>query len=139
MAELEGAKNVADWARDEALRAKEEVEFTRTEAEASKEKAKEVAYDLGVAETLALLKSQVLEAAPSSSKAEVVPEEVGTTPNKATLAFATSDEPTKEPEPAGVAETDKGPNEEAPQDATKSSSSAQAPNAEEAPLQVDPP
>ena len=41
--ELEGAKNVAEWARDEALRAKEEAVFVRAEAECSKEKAKEEA------------------------------------------------------------------------------------------------
>ena len=33
------------------MRAKEEAEFARTEAECSKEKAEEEAYDLGVAET----------------------------------------------------------------------------------------
>ena len=43
--------NVAKWARDEALRAKEEAMFARTEAECSKEKIEEKAYDLGVAET----------------------------------------------------------------------------------------
>ena len=42
MAEAEGAKNVAIWARDEAVRAKEEAEFARTEVE-------EEAYDAGVA------------------------------------------------------------------------------------------
>ena len=59
LAEAEGAKNVAEWARDEALRAKTEAKFARTEAESSKEKAKEEAYDLGVAETQATLKAQV--------------------------------------------------------------------------------
>jgi len=49
----------AEWAKDEALRAKAEAEFARTEAESSKEKAKEEAYDLGVAETQATLKAQV--------------------------------------------------------------------------------
>ena len=53
----EGAKNVAIWARDEAIRAKKEAEFARTEAECSKEKAKEEAYDAGVAETEAALKA----------------------------------------------------------------------------------
>ena len=53
------AKKVAEWARDEALRAKEEAVFARTEAERSKEKVKEEAYDLGVAETQATLKAQV--------------------------------------------------------------------------------
>ena len=59
LAKVEGAKNVAEWARDEALRAKEEVVFARVEAERSKEKAEEEAYDLGVAETQATLKVQV--------------------------------------------------------------------------------
>ena len=51
LAKAEGAKNVAEWARDEALRAKEEAVFARSETECSKEKAKEEAYDLGVADT----------------------------------------------------------------------------------------
>ena len=59
LAEVEGAKNIADWARDEALRAKEEAEFARTEVECSKEKAEEEVYDSGVAETQVALKAQV--------------------------------------------------------------------------------
>ena len=51
LAEAEGAKNVAEWARDEALGAKEEAVFARAEVESSKEKANKEAYDLGVAET----------------------------------------------------------------------------------------
>ena len=51
MVEAEGTKNVVKWARDEALRAKEEAVFTRSETESSKEKAEEEVYDLGVAET----------------------------------------------------------------------------------------
>ena len=54
------------------------------------------------------------------------------------MVVTTSDEPAKEAEPAGVTETEKSPNKEAPQDATKSSAGAQAPDAEEALLQVDP-
>ena len=57
LAEAEGAKNVVEWARDEALRAKEEAMFTRAEAKCSKEKAEEEAYDLGVAETQTILKA----------------------------------------------------------------------------------
>ena len=60
LAEAEGAKNVAEWAKDEALRAKEKAVFARVEAESSKEKAEEEAYDLGMAETQATLKAQVL-------------------------------------------------------------------------------
>ena len=41
------------------MRAKEEAEFIRTEAECSKEKAEDEAYDAGVAETEAALKAQV--------------------------------------------------------------------------------
>ena len=48
-----------EWARDEALRAKEEAVFARAEVESSKEKAEEEAYDLGVAETPTTLKAQV--------------------------------------------------------------------------------
>ena len=46
------------WVRDEAVRAKREAEFARTEAECSKEKAEEEAYDSRVAETEAALKAQ---------------------------------------------------------------------------------
>ena len=60
MAETKGAKKVAEWARDEALKVKEEAVFAKTEAECSKEKAEEEAYDLGVAETQTTLKAQVL-------------------------------------------------------------------------------
>ena len=59
LAEVEEAKNIAEWTRDEALRAKAEAEFARMEAKSSKEKAEEETYDLGVAETQATLKAQV--------------------------------------------------------------------------------
>ena len=59
LAEAEGAKNVAEWARDKALKAKEKAVFTRVEAESSKEKAEKEAYDLGVAKTYATFKAQV--------------------------------------------------------------------------------
>ena len=48
----EGGKKVPEWAKEEAV-------FARIEAECFKEKAKEEAYDLGVAETQATLKAQV--------------------------------------------------------------------------------
>ena len=57
LVEVEGVKNVAEWARDEALRAKKEAEFARAEAEGSKEEAQEEAYNLGVAENQAALKA----------------------------------------------------------------------------------
>ena len=59
LAKAEGVKNVAEWAKDEALRAKEEAVFAKVEAESSKEKAGEEAYNLGITETQATLKAQV--------------------------------------------------------------------------------
>ena len=41
------------------MKTKDEAVFVRAEAESSKEKAKDEAYDLGVAETQATLKAQV--------------------------------------------------------------------------------
>ena len=57
--EAENAKSVAEWTRDEAVRAKIEAEFAKTEAETSKDKAKEEAYDAGVAKTQAIFKAQI--------------------------------------------------------------------------------
>ena len=57
--EAENAKGVAEWARDEVVRAKTKAEFAKTKAEASKDKNEEEAYDAGVAETQAILKSQI--------------------------------------------------------------------------------
>ena len=57
LVEAEGVKNVAEWARDEALRAKKEAEFARADFEGSKEEAQEEAYNLGVAENQAALKA----------------------------------------------------------------------------------
>ena len=59
LAEAEGPKNVTKWARDGALKAKEEAVFARLEAESSKVKAEEEAYDLGVAENQTTPKAQV--------------------------------------------------------------------------------
>ena len=50
---------MAEFARDEAVRAKTEAEFARTEAETAKEKAEEEGYKARVAETQALLKAQI--------------------------------------------------------------------------------
>lgn len=60
LAEAEGAKNVVEFARDEALRAREEAEFARAKAQLFKKTAEEEAFALGVAETQATLKAQVL-------------------------------------------------------------------------------
>ena len=53
-------KGVAEYAREEALRAKQEAEFARNEAEAAKEMAEDDGYNMGVAETQATLKAQIL-------------------------------------------------------------------------------
>ena len=52
-------KGVAEYARDEAMRAKREAEFARNEAEAVKETAEDDGYNAGVADTQASLKAQI--------------------------------------------------------------------------------
>ena len=52
-------KWVAEYARDEALRAKQEAEFARNDAEAAKNTAEDDGYNMGVAETQATLKAQI--------------------------------------------------------------------------------
>ena len=42
---------MAEFTRDEAVRAKTEVEFARTEVETAKDKAEEEGYEVRVAET----------------------------------------------------------------------------------------
>ena len=59
LAAAEHDKGVAEYARDEALRAKQEAEFARNEAEAAKETAEDDGYNAGVAETQATLKAQI--------------------------------------------------------------------------------
>ncbi|XP_030945663.1 plectin-like [Quercus lobata] len=55
----DNAKGVAEFTRDEAMRAKQEAEFARTEAETAKDKAEEEGYEAGVADTQASLKAQI--------------------------------------------------------------------------------
>ncbi|XP_050247900.1 uncharacterized protein LOC126695263 [Quercus robur] len=55
----ENDKGVAEFARDEAVRAKQEAEFARNEAEAARDKAEEEGYETGMAETQASLKAQI--------------------------------------------------------------------------------
>ena len=57
--EVDNAKGVAKFAKDEAVRAKTEAEFARTEAKTAKNKAEEEGYEAGVVETQALLKAQI--------------------------------------------------------------------------------
>nr|XP_023914560.1 uncharacterized protein LOC112026108 [Quercus suber] len=55
----EETKKVAEWPKDEAVRAKLEAEQGREEAWAAKEEAEDAAYEAGVAETEAVFKAQV--------------------------------------------------------------------------------
>ena len=56
----ENDKGVAEYARDETMRAKREAEFARNEAKAAKETAEDEGYNAGVADTQASLKAQIL-------------------------------------------------------------------------------
>ena len=55
----ENAKGVAEFARDETMRAKQEAEFATNEAEAARDKAEEEGYETGMSETQASLKAQI--------------------------------------------------------------------------------
>ena len=57
--EANNTKGVAEFARDEVVRARKEAEFARTEAETSRDKVEEEAYDAGVADTQATLRAQI--------------------------------------------------------------------------------
>ena len=57
----ENDKGVAEYARDESIRAKREAEFARNEVEAAKETAEDEGYNARVAETQASLKAQIPE------------------------------------------------------------------------------
>ena len=48
---VENDKGVAEYTRDESMRAKREAEFARNEAEAAKETTEDDGYNAGVAET----------------------------------------------------------------------------------------
>ena len=52
-------KGVAEYARDEAMRAKRDAKFARNETEAAKETAEDEGYNTGVADTQASLKAQI--------------------------------------------------------------------------------
>ena len=59
LAAAEHDKGVAEYTRDEAIRAKREAEFARNEAEVAKETVEDDGYNAGVAETQAILKAQI--------------------------------------------------------------------------------
>ena len=50
---------MAEYAHDEAVRAKQEAEFARNETEVAKETAEDDGYNVGIAETQAILKAQI--------------------------------------------------------------------------------
>ena len=80
----------------------------------------------------------IRETALSSSEARVVPEEAEAARLEVAVATTAPDEPAKESEPSGAAETSKSLNPEVPQKATKSTTKAQATHAEEPALLVEP-
>ena len=55
----ENAKGVAEYARNETVRAKQEAKFARNETEAAKDKAEEAGYEASMADTQASLKAQI--------------------------------------------------------------------------------
>ena len=57
----ENDKGVAEYTRDEVMRAKQEAEFSRNEAEAAKKTAEDEGYNARVADTQASLKAQIPE------------------------------------------------------------------------------
>ena len=157
------AKDEADFGRAEAQASKEEAEeaayassVAETEAalkaqvpgvcqlycsqvwnEALRQAGIEASSDLWKVENV-YYPPAIREAAPSSSEAEVVSEEVGATPSEDILAATTCEESTKEADPSGVIEIDKGSNKKAPQEAANPSD-AQAPLAEETAPPIVPP
>ena len=50
---------MAEFAKDEVVRAKQEAEFARTKVEAARDKAEEEGYEAEVAETQASFKAQI--------------------------------------------------------------------------------
>ena len=80
----------------------------------------------------------IREATPSSSEVRDAPEKAKVAGPGAVLAITVPEEPTKESESSGTAETSKGLNLDAPQKTAESTGGAQAPHAEEPALLVEP-
>ena len=159
------------------MRAKTETEFAKMEAETSKDKVEEEAYDAGVADTQATLKAQIpgvcrlycsqvwnealkragvealsdlwkaekvyyppaiRETASASSEAVSAPQEIEAAQLEAAQLIVTPDESTKGGELYEATETPGGLNPEMPQEAAKSTVSAQISDAEEPALLVQP-
>ena len=82
--------------------------------------------------------SAIRETALSSSEVGGVPEEAEAAGTVVTTATTAPDEPAKESEPSGAAETGEGLSLEAPLRAVKSTVEAQAPHVKEPALLVEP-
>ena len=80
----------------------------------------------------------IRETTPSSSEARDVPEEAEAARFEVVMTTTTPDEPAKESEPSGVAETSESLNPEAPQKAAKSTVEAQTTHVEEPAFHVEP-
>ena len=80
----------------------------------------------------------IREVAPSSFEVRDAPEEAEAVGPGAVLAITTPEEPARESEPFGVAETSEGLNLDAPQKTAESTGDAQAPYTEELALLVEP-
>ena len=74
----------------------------------------------------------------TSSEVRDAPEEAEVARSRVVLAITSPEEPTKESEPFGVAETGEDQNPDAPQKTVESTSDAQASHAEEPALLVEP-
>ena len=79
----------------------------------------------------------IRETTPSSSEAKDAPEEAEFAGPEVALAITALDEPTRESELSGAAETNEGLNPEAPQKTVEFATDAQAPHAEESALLVE--
>ena len=108
LAEAEGAKNVAIWARDEAVRAKGEAEFARTKVECSKE-AECVFYPLAIRE----------DATPSSEVRDA-PEEIEVASPSAAPEIISPQVPTEGSGPSGMVGADESQDLDAPKKTTRS-------------------
>ena len=82
--------------------------------------------------------SAIRETTPSSSEAKDAPEEAEFAGPEVALAITALDEPARESELSGAAETNEGLNPEAPQKTVEFATDAQAPYAKESALLVEP-
>ena len=80
----------------------------------------------------------IRETTPSSSEAKDAPEEAEFAGPEVALAITALDEPARESELSGAAETNEGLNPEAPQKTVESTADAQASHVEESALLIEP-